>query len=648
MEKIIKILLLEDNPNDAELIHYQISKSIIKFQFKHVSELNDFSKAIEEYVPDIILSDYNLIGFTGLDALELVKQKCPVTPFIIVTGTINEETAAKTIKNGAWDYIVKERLTRLNSVIKNSLELKDEKEKSEINKKKLKISEERFKLAIEGSQDGIWDWDIKSNNMYLSSRWKSMLGYKDNEIESNYEFWKNLLHPDDKNFILDELNKHLGKKTQYYKVEARMKCKDGSYKWICSRGKAIFDKNSNPYRLAGSHTDISERKLMENELIKTKEQAEESDRLKSAFLANMSHEIRTPMNGILGFADLLKEPDLTGEQQKNYIEIIKKSSKRMLNIINNIVSISKIESGTIDINLSEINLNDQMKFIYNSLKLDAEKKGLDLSYVNFITNEEAFIKTDCEKLYGILSNLVKNAIKYTDHGKVVFGYVKKDKFLEFYIKDTGIGIEKEKQQTIFERFIQADIIDKKAREGAGLGLSISKAYIEMLGGKIWLESKIGLGSIFYFTIPFDTEKIKLNKKNENKKNKILLKKLKILIVEDDDSSNLYLATVLKKINAKILIATNGSEAIEISRSNPDLDLILMDVKMPIINGYEATRQIRKFNKSVVIIAQTAYGLAGDDKKSIKAGCNSYIKKPILKDKLFSLINQYFGKYQSVS
>ncbi|MBE9467399.1 MAG: response regulator, partial [Bacteroidetes bacterium] len=263
-------------------------------------------------------------------------------------------------------------------------------------------------------------------------------------------------------------------------------------------------------------------------------------------------------------------------------------------------------------------------------------------------DDEAIIKTDSDKLYGILSNLVKNAIKYTDQGKIVFGYKKKDKFLEFYIKDTGIGIPKEKQQTIFERFIQADIIDKKAREGAGLGLSISKAYIEMLGGKIWLESEDKLGSTFYFTIPCDVEKTKINRNTENQKNDNLtsqIKKIKILIVEDDEASNLFLVALLKKLNTETLTATNGSEAIEICRSNPDLDLILMDIKMPVINGYEATRQIREFNKSVVIIAQTAYGLAGDDEKAIKAGCNSYIKKPVLKNKLFSLINQYFGKQQ---
>jgi len=245
-----------------------------------------------------------------------------------------------------------------------------------------------------------------------------------------------------------------------------------------------------------------EYKAQNEDLLIAKEKAEESDRLKSAFLANMSHEIRTPMNGIIGFADLLKELDLTGEEQREYIQIIEKSGERMLNIINEIISISKIESGTIDIHISDTNINKQVKFVYNSLKLDAEKKGLNLSYVSFFPEHDAVVKTDSDKLYGILSNLVKNAIKYTNEGEVEFGCIRKGLFLEFYIKDTGIGIHKEKQQFIFDRFIQADIENIMARQGAGLGLAIAKAYVEKLGGRIWVESEEGVGSVFYFTLPY--------------------------------------------------------------------------------------------------------------------------------------------------
>jgi len=239
------------------------------------------------------------------------------------------------------------------------------------------------------------------------------------------------------------------------------------------------------------------------ELIAAKDKAEESDKLKSAFLANMSHEIRTPMNGILGFADLLKEPELTGEEKQEYISIIEKSGLRMLNIINDLIDISKVESGQMEISISEINVNEQIEYIYTFFKQEIKRKGMQIIFRNDLSLQEAYIQTDREKLYAILTNLVKNSIKYSDIGTIELGYLLKDNFLEYYIKDTGIGIPPDKQEAIFDRFIQADITDKRAFQGAGLGLTISKSYVEMLGGKIWVESENGNGSIFYFTIPYN-------------------------------------------------------------------------------------------------------------------------------------------------
>jgi len=229
--------------------------------------------------------------------------------------------------------------------------------------------------------------------------------------------------------------------------------------------------------------DITDRKKKELELLRAKEKAEESDRLKSAFLANMSHEIRTPMNGILGFADLLKTPDLSGEEQQEYIRIIRKSGDRMLNIINDIVDISKIESGQMKVDISETNINEQTEFIYNFFMPEANKKGIQLILRNGLPEKEAIISTDNEKVYAILTNLVKNAIKFTGKGSIEFGYEKQDMFLKYYVKDTGYGIPDNRQMAIFDRFVQADIADSRAFQGAGLGLSISRAYVEMLGGE---------------------------------------------------------------------------------------------------------------------------------------------------------------------
>lgn len=403
--------------------------------------------------------------------------------------------------------------------------------------------------------------------------------------------------------------------------------------------------------IGGISFDITKLKETESELIKAKEKAEESDRLKSAFLANMSHEIRTPMNGILGFVSLLKEPHLSDEEQQKYIEIIDRSGDRMLNIIKNIIDISKIESGTTEIQLNEINIYDQLQFVYDLLKTDAENKKLNLSFKCVLPEKETIIKTDSEKFYGILSNLVKNAIKYTETGFIEFGVSKHTDHgfseYQFYVKDSGIGIPKEKCNVVFERFVQADIDDKMAKQGAGLGLAISKAYVEMLGGKIWVESEEGVGSAFFFTLPsnIDDERtatpLYLNEKDANP-NTPDFSCLKVLIVEDDEASELFISIELKKYCKEILKARTGKDAFETYLKNPDIDLVLMDIQMPEMNGYEATRKIREVNKDVIIIAQTAFALSGDREKAIQAGCNDYITKPINKEKLLALIQSFFN------
>ena len=396
-------------------------------------------------------------------------------------------------------------------------------------------------------------------------------------------------------------------------------------------------------------SDITERKLAELELKRAKERAEESDRLKTAFLANMSHEIRTPMNGILGFAELLKNPELTGDEQKEFISIIEKSGARMLNIINDIVDISRIEAGLMQLDFRATDINDQLGYIYSFFKPEVEAKGIKFLLRDYLPAHECCVYTDREKSYAILINLVKNAIKYTERGSIEFGCYRKGDFIEFYVQDTGIGIPADRQDAIFERFIQADIADKMARQGAGLGLSISKAYIEMLGGEIWVKSAERIGSSFYFTLPYNSGPVKKEKREEfifeipenDFYNEDHL--LKILIAEDDETSEQLLTRALNKVSKVIFKATTGFEAVEIFRNNPDIDLIFMDLLMPGLNGFEATVQIRQLNKHVVIIAQTALGFSNDEQKAIEAGCNDYLVKPVKKDELHSIIKKYFNK-----
>lgn len=414
-------------------------------------------------------------------------------------------------------------------------------------------------------------------------------------------------------------------------------------KLLYTKKIAVKDKKGNNKYLLGISEDITHRKEIENELIKAKEKAEESDRLKSAFLANMSHEIRTPMNGILGFADLLKQPQLSGEQQYEYINIIEKSGVRMLNIINDIIDIAKIESGETKVVVTETNINDLMNDLLLFFKPEVEIKGLSLISKAALPPESEFLATDREKVYAILMNLMKNAIKFTDQGFVEVGCELKNEVLEFYIKDTGIGIHEERHQAVFERFVQADIADKRAFQGAGLGLAITKAYVEMLGGNIWFTSEAHKGTVFYFTLPYLACALPewRSKPIVDESTTVLVNHLKVLIVEDDGPSDVLLSLLLGQFHFELLHARSGIEAVEICRSNPDIDLILMDLKMPDMDGYEATLLIRQFNAHVVIIAQSAYALAGDRDKAIKIGCNDYLTKPINHTILKKLISKYF-------
>ncbi|MDZ7738294.1 MAG: response regulator [Bacteroidales bacterium] len=388
--------------------------------------------------------------------------------------------------------------------------------------------------------------------------------------------------------------------------------------------------------------DIQRRRLVEKELIVAKEKAEESDRLKSAFLANMSHEIRTPMNGILGFAELLSDPDLDGVQQQKYISIIQNSGERMLNTVNNLMDISRIETGLLDPNIEQVNVIQEINNLYNFFKPEVEQKGLQLMLDRKKLPDELIIQTDRAFFESILTNLLKNAIKYTKQGRIRFGLRIQEDWLEFYVSDTGIGIPANRQQAIFERFVQADISDKQVFEGSGLGLAISKAYVEMLGGKISLNSTENEGSIFYFTLPFKgDEKNKQADKHSDSEGKIAFDKnnLNLLVVEDDETALQVLQHILRDKCNNIYTATTGKEAVEFLRNNKTIDLVLMDIKMPEMNGYEATRMIREFNKEVLIIAQTAYALEGDREKALEAGCDDYISKPIKKKILLSLIKR---------
>ncbi|OFX26756.1 MAG: hypothetical protein A2033_08875 [Bacteroidetes bacterium GWA2_31_9] len=432
-------------------------------------------------------------------------------------------------------------------------------------------------------------------------------------------------------------------KKQYY--EDKVRDVDGNIRDILFY-KTTLESNNNSVGILGVMVDITKLKKTENELLKAKERAEESDRLKSTFLANMSHEIRTPMNGIIGFSELLKDDTITPNVKNEYVGYINSCSSSLLNLIDEIIDISKIEAKQIKINKTEFILDNLLNEIFGFI--EEEKKRKDKSQINIILNKELenlSLYSDSNRLRQIFSNLLGNALKFTKSGSIEFGYLlQSKKNILFYVKDTGIGIPLEKQTLIFDRFKQLDEYNEKIERGSGLGLAISRSLVELLGGKIWIESTVGMGSTFYFTIPFVTitavneslvdttvqsfENIWVNKN--------------ILIAEDDDINFMFIKEALKKTGCNLIRAVNGEEAIEFYRKKKSVDIILLDIQMPKKNGIEVLKYIRNTNKEIPIIVQTAYAMADEKTQCIDAGCNDYFSKPLHINKLMMAIEKYLN------
>jgi len=688
---LLNVLCLEDVLKDAELLNEMLVDAGYQVKMDIVSEKKEYVDLLKERNFDIILSDNTLPRMDAFVALKLALELKPEIPFICVSGTIGEDKAVELLKQGASDYVLKDRLVKLALAVQRALKEKEvqkkrkqaeeelknmldelitsnkelvfqvkEKEKREEelvilntvlknqismrnqSDQALKESNEKFSEAFKSSPYSITITSLKAGSFIeVNDAFTMIFGFTREEAITNsaikLDIWVNI---EERNSVISTLLDGRVISGE----EFLFKKKNGEIMTGLFSSRLI-NINKETF-IISSIEDITERKQAESELITAKDKAEESDRLKSFFLTNMSHEIRTPMNGILGFAELLKEPNLSSDDLQDYIQTIQISGARMLNTINSIVDMSKIESGLIQIDIRETDINEKMEFTYKFFKPEADIKGLQLILKTSLHGKAAIIKTDNEKVYGILTNLVRNAIKFTFEGSIELGYEKKGEYLEFFVKDTGIGIPDNQKVLIFERFRQGGESHNRGYEGSGLGLTIAKSYVEMLGGKIWAESEEGIGSTFYFTIPNNAvsegeTKIKYTYSAEHKESQII--NLKILIVEDDEISYSLLSKTLQKISKEVLHAITGVEAVEICRNNPDIDLVLMDIRMPKMDGNEATHQIRQFNKDVIIIAQTAYAFTGDSEKAIEAGCNDYISKPINKTLLNELIKKYINK-----
>ncbi|MBN2667634.1 MAG: response regulator [Bacteroidales bacterium] len=398
-----------------------------------------------------------------------------------------------------------------------------------------------------------------------------------------------------------------------------------------------IDRSDSPY--ADIHNaiilvqrDIKEILEKRDELIF---QAKSSDKLKSAFLANMSHEIRTPMNSIIGFTSILLE-EAEDEQHLKYLNLINGSAEHLLKVINDILDISKIQSGNFQLYYNLTNVNE----LINDVIFELEPYNKNKVKIIFESQVQHTINCDETRLKQIFINLIGNALKFTLEGSVTIGHYTENNSICFYIKDTGKGIEKDAQDLVFERFRQAEETITRKFEGTGLGLAITKSLIELHGGKIWLESEINVGTTFFFSLPFETNKTNDIKKITKPTSDFNLSEKAILIAEDNFENYIYLDAILNKNNNHLTHASNGKEALKLFKKF-DFDLILMDIQMPEMDGLTCTKEIRKLNEEIPIIAQTAYAMQGDKDKAMRAGCNYYISKPIKKAELYNILQKIF-------
>lgn len=529
----------------------------------------------------------------------------------------------------------------------------------------LRKSEERWQLAIQGSNDGIWDQNLITSEHFLSPHCLEMLGYDHAELDklNTFNKWIEFIHPDDRLRLQETFQRHLDQELPFYSCEYRMRCKDGSYKWLLTRGHAHWNEQGQPIRAVGSITDISDLKSAEAELRLAKEAAEAANQAKSTFLANMSHELRTPLNAILGFTQLMANDRHITVAQYEYLEVINRNGEYLLQLINDVLSISKIEAGRVTLEEHDFDLLALLETLQGMFRLQSETKGLQF-VCDYSENIPQYIHSDEQKLRQIITNLLDNAIKFTQTGRVILRAHSQDIGAEkqhssivrsfhtpcliFEITDTGVGIAADELPTIFDAFVQSES-GRKSLHGTGLGLAISRHFVELMGGEITVKSQVGQGTTFCIALP-----LKLANSNAVKIDFMIQRVVKlapgqptyrILVADDTDNNRQLLVQLLSAVGFEVREARNGREAVEQwTKFVPHLTWI--DMRMPVMDGFEATKQIRQQERcasvSTKIIAITAAVFEEEQQRIVDMGCDDVVSKPCSSAVIFEKMAQHLG------
>ncbi len=501
-------------------------------------------------------------------------------------------------------------------------------------KDELLSSQLRLKEAQRLSKMGHWELNLSENTLLWSDEIYRIFGANPQEFGATYEAFLNYIHPDDRELVNSAYQNHL-KNQATYMIEHRIVLPDGQTKYVVERCESDFDETGKATRSFGSVADITEQKLTEVELQKAKLKAEESDKLKTAFLQNVSHEIRTPMNAISGFAQLLQHQNLSDDKKQNYITIIQNSTRQLLSIIEDVLTISNIETKQVQINIHSVNINNLLVELLTTFSAQAADKNILLYIHKGLSDINSEVFADRSKLTQILTNLITNSLKFTFTGQISYGYekitVNNKEQLRFFVKDTGIGIVVSAHRRIFERFTHADEEIGATYGGTGLGLSICKGYVELLGGDIWLESEPDRCTTFYFTIDYEPVSSEIKNTPEHLQT--------VLIAEDEVYNFMLLEELLSKTNMQVLHAKTGKQAIELLEKKSNISLIIMDIKMPEMDGKTAARIIREKYPDKHIIAISAYTNQAEMRDN-KTLFDDTLAKPIVHKTLLSVLRKY--------
>ena len=582
----------------------------------------------------------NLEAFMKLIHPEDGQNIMPIIQKSITDGKSYEEEFRLKCKDGSYKWILgkgktyfDEETKKPNRAVGVHIDINDRK----IAEEEIKESEIRFNAAIEGTEAGIWDWDMIENSVNFSSQWKRMLGYKDEEIENAFEGWRNLWHPDDVEKIKQTLDDHLAGKTQRYEVIHRLRHKDKNWCWIMTRGKILKDADGKPYRWIGTNIDMTKQKEAEEELKRAKEQAEVASKTKSEFLANMSHEIRTPMNSVIGFSELLLDTDLN-KIQKQYADTILTSGKGLLGIINDILDFSKIEAGKLELEIIWTDIIDLIEQAADLIKYSASKKGIEL-LINIDSKIPRFIMVDPVRVRQILANLLSNALKFTEKGEIelkasLISMNDNRGHIRFSVRDTGIGISETQREKLFKAFSQADSSTTRKFGGTGLGLVISDQLAQKMGGKLEVESVQSQGSEFYFTI--ETEL----KEGEKLKESGISNIRRCLVIDDSENNRTIMEHLLTKWDIECVTCDNGFESLKIIEKSKAFDVIVCDYHMPYIDGIETVKMICEKlkltpEKQPIILLHSSSDDAELQIKCKELGIYFRLTKPVKQDELFN-------------